>query len=179
MSYKTIADIKTDITSNITTGSNATRAADVRSILTDILDSLSIYGALYTVGGATAQSLTDTLAKLTSWAVDGSAANITPDHTDDSLTIPTTGVYEVRAVLHGFGVATTTYTAQIAVNGVADANLLDDYLTTGTERFYLIIAGMVTVSTANHKISVQMKSSNAGGADYTLVNGSLIARKVG
>lgn len=53
-----------------------------------------VHGELYVAGGVAAQGMTTSLAKLTLFAANGiSSADMTPDHTNDHITIANAGNY--------------------------------------------------------------------------------------
>jgi len=118
-------------TSAVTVKANATLAADIDFILPVALPSateaLTItsagqlatsagsqsYGAIYnyTLGGAGAQTLTDasTWYQISAFSANGVSSGVTPDHTNDHITIATTGVYQVSFNISFSGTLSETF----------------------------------------------------------------------
>jgi len=61
------------------------------------------YAEIYVTGGVTAQTLSTTPTLLTAFAANGLANGATPAHGTDSITVATTGVYEVCIGTSMFG----------------------------------------------------------------------------
>lgn len=65
------------------------------AIAEDAGDVANVYGDIYVTGGSTGQAISSTPAKLTAFAANGQSAGVTADHTNDRLTVATTGIYLV------------------------------------------------------------------------------------
>jgi hypothetical protein len=64
--------------------------------LADGTRAFSAYGSIYVTGGTAGQAMTaNTPARLTAFTRNGPAANTTPDHTNDRITVTTAGNYRI------------------------------------------------------------------------------------
>lgn len=77
------------------------------------------YGSIYVTGGSTAQTVSGTPAKMTGFAANGpSSSSVTPDHTNDQITVTIAGDYAIDLSLGSFtGSNGSTITLDIYVNG--------------------------------------------------------------
>ena len=73
------------------------------------------YGGLELTDGSTAQTGVDaTPAVMTGWAANSDANDVVPDHTTDTITITTAGVYYINAQVSFSGTVNAQITAERA-----------------------------------------------------------------
>lgn len=96
------------------------------------------YTMLYVQGGATAQTIGTTPAKLEGFTAAGQAAGLTPDHAEDRVTVQAAGPYNVFATFDVLGTTDRKVTLRLRKNGVAvDGVLGGAKLVEGTASFAL------------------------------------------
>lgn len=178
MSNKSRADLNIALTEALITGGRRTTALGVKNALTDILDSLAVFGEMHVLGGETAQSLTTTYTGLTGMTTVGQSLGTTVTVASGQITPAVAGIYRLDVRLRCVGVAATTYSIRVLVNGVAVTYLADEYLTTDTESFLLVLTGFVQTSAPAQNVILQGKSSEGGGADLTIVQGSYTLQRI-
>jgi hypothetical protein len=178
MANKTRAALNTTITEALVTGQRRTTAAAVRGLMTDILDSLAVYGDLHRVDGVTDQPMDTTFEALTSLDDVGQSLGVTITPAEGKIACAVAGTYRVDVMLRCTGEAAITYTIRLLVNGAPVVYLIDRHLTVGTELFTLHLTGFVQTSDANQTIILQGASDDAGGAAFTVVQGSFVVQRV-
>lgn len=102
------------------------------------------YAAIYVTDGAAAQSSISTSpAKVTGFAANGPSNDATPDHTNDQITINTTGTYTVSFDCSFSGTTATTFTFKLRNNAVEQnagcVRSIGTATATGTTAFDTII----------------------------------------
>jgi len=180
MTVKSKTDLDSEISTNLANNvSGDISPADVRGAVQNVLDSVhGVYGQMYVVGGSSAQSLIDTDSKITGLTTSGLSNGVTLDPTtDDDITVGTAGVYLVIGKLMGTGVAAKTFSFYVAKNGTVDNGSKDAYTCTGTETFTVACVGLISCA-ANDLITLMGNSGEAGGNNYTLVDGSLTVHRI-
>lgn len=180
MTAKSKATLSSDNTTNLADNTSGDiSAADVRTALTDLRDStLGGYGSLLVYGGASAQSLTTTPAKLTAWAANGAVSDsTTPSNSSDQITVDVAGDYWIHFNLCGTGTSTDYYIFRPAVNGTAVSNVGVRFTNSGTGQFTVACDCIVTLAAADI-VTVYGESNQAGGSNYTAVYGQFIVRRV-
>ena len=91
-------------------------AQDLRDFVVTIMGG---YASIKTVDGTTAQTgITATPVKLTTFAVNGTANGLTPDHTNDQITIDVDGVYFVECDVSFSGSSNSTFELHLRVDAV-------------------------------------------------------------
>lgn len=151
-------------------------AQDMRDVLVSLH---GVYGQIYVTGGAAAQSLDTTPAKLTSFAANGSSAGTTPDHTNDQITVGTDGVYLVSGQFSAIGETGTTYILKLRNNAVAVDQATAKFTTSLMvgDAVSASFVGLVSLS-ASDVLTVYGESDDAGGANLTLVEAQLVVRRL-
>jgi hypothetical protein len=177
MTAKSRTDINTELTTNFADNTNGDiTASDFRTFATNVLDSVAgCYGALYVSGGSTAQSLTDTPAKVTGFAVDGVSDNTTPAHADDQITVDIAGVYLIQLSITGTGTSTDNYIFTPAVDGTAVANVSCGI--TGSAQASTSCVCLVSLS-ASEVVTVLGESNQGGGSNFTVQHAQLVITRV-
>lgn len=176
VTYSTAASDITTLLADNTSG--AISESDVRTVANDLLDLQTVYGALYVSGGATAQSLSTSPAKLTGWAGNGASNGTTPDHTSDNITISSAsdGVYLVEFTIAATGNAGTTYVFQLYKNAAAVTGYqtrLTGATTPTTASLVAIVTGVVATDT----FSIY-GSTTSGTQNLTPVDAQLVVRRI-
>jgi hypothetical protein len=154
-------------------------AGDNRNILTDLRDStLGCYGAMYVFGGATAQSLTTTSAKITAFTTNGISDNTTPLASSDQITVAIAGDYHISCTITLTGTSTHVYIFRPAINGTVVANVGTRFTNAGTAQFQLAFACLSTLA-ASDVVTLYGESNQGGGSNVTVIDAQLIVRRVG
>jgi hypothetical protein len=80
------------------------------------------YGGIYVANGATPQTgIGTSYTKITGFAANGSStSDITPDHSNDQVTVATAGMYDLHLQASFSGSVNTTFTVSLAVDGTED-----------------------------------------------------------
>ncbi len=87
---RSLADLQALLSTNLT---GQISSQDLRDFL---VSSLGVYGLILCFEAGHAQDNPDTGVKLTCFAGNGSSHGVTPDYTDDSLTIDVEGIYDIN-----------------------------------------------------------------------------------
>lgn len=172
----TIRDRATLITLLVDNVSGDISAQDMRDVLVSVH---GVYGQIYVTGGAAAQSLTTTPAKLSGFTANGLGVGATPDHTNDQITVGTDGVYLVMGQFSAISETGTTYILKLRNNAVAVDQATAKF--TGSMTVGDVISasfvGLANLS-ANDVLTVYGESDDAGGANLTLVEAQLVAHRL-
>lgn len=157
---------------------NTSRNISAQDIRDAFFSVFGVYGTIYVQNGAVAQENVTTMpVKMTGFAANGIAANATPDHATDSITINTDGDYIV--LFHnGFsGAVNTKFQFRVRVNGVerpfGTRRKLEQ---TGDVGSCMIIAPLPLLAT--EVVTVYVESDNAGGASCTPIDAVLFLLKI-
>lgn len=133
------------------------------------------YGSIYTTNGSTAQgSIGTSFVKVTGFAVNGVDGGITPDHTNDKLTVPVDGAYEITLSLSISGTANATFTFNVYIGGVASTLQMKHKMGTAGGEKAISVSDFLTVSAVDD-IEVYVKAA-AAGKSFTIVQAHLTAR---
>jgi len=175
-----MADTKRSLADLITLLTSATpgdiSAQDLRDFL---VSAFSGYGFISVLAGSTAQgSLSGTPAKLTCFAANGVASSdVTPDHTNDQITVGVAGDYAVSFNASVVGTASKAFQFRIYVNGVITTiGCEQEYA--ATEKYQNIgCRGILTLAATD--IVTVMVSSDDGGTSITVSDAQLVLKRVG
>lgn len=91
---------------------------DLRDLLVSVFGG---YGGIYLTSAADAQDVDIAPVKITAFDTNMVSSGVTSDHTDDSITIGTTGVYYVEFTVAFSGSSGEVFTIQLYKAGVAVA----------------------------------------------------------
>jgi hypothetical protein len=135
------------------------------------------YGGISVTGGAAATSLTtqNQWYQILSFTADDSAAGVTPDHTNDHLTIDTTGVYLVTLSIAFSGSASQNYEVQVQKNngGTALTNLtLSRTLGAGGDVGSASISGLASLTAAD-TLEVWVRCTTGASKSVTVQEANL------
>lgn len=148
---------------------------DLRDV---VVSAFGGYGSIYVKAGVTAQTVSGTPSKMTGFAANGVASSsVTPDHTDDSVTVDLDGVYDIDLLMGSFtGTNGSTITLDIRIDGVT-SGLPTISRTFGTPATAGSAAtgGQLSL-TAGQVITVYVSSTDTS---YTPQNAVLKVRRVG
>lgn len=168
---KTLAQLQTLLADN-TTG--AISPQDLRDMLLSVL---SGYGHISVLGGVTNQgSITSTPAKITGFAADGPASNMTPAHGSDQITVGVSGKYLLNAQMSFSGTASKTFVIRAYVDGVITTIGCQRKLGTGGDVGSCSFTGILTLA-ATEVVTLYVSSSD-GGTDFLIVDGQLALSRV-
>lgn len=134
-------------------------AQDLRDFL---VTAMGGYASIKTVDGVTPQgSISTTPVLLTTWAVDGDANGLTPDHTTDSITIDVSGVYHVDCDISFAGSGTTVFEVHLRVDGVEVDEGFHRKLGTGGDEGSAGFNGIISLL-ANEVLTVYIEADGSG-----------------
>jgi len=172
MTIRTRAQLDTILADNII---GAISPADIR----DVLDSTDLIGEIKTVDGSTAQaSLSTTPVKLTCFAANGVNKGVTPDHTNDKLTIDAggDGDYEVAIQLSFSGSNSTGFTFKVRKNGVETDAGCERKLGVGGDVGSCSIAGVIPSLVATDYLEIYVEA-DAASKSVTVTQAQFIAKR--
>ena len=177
MTIKSKSALDTQLTTNLANNSTGSiTPALLRQVVQDLQDTvLGVYGAISVAGGSAAQGLTTSYAKLTGFAANGLSSGMTPDHTNDQITVLTAGDVEVEINLQGSGSGAGTFTFAPGLNGTESSVYQGAHTCTGTETWSVKVLALITCA-ANDIITVRGKAS--ASLNFTPANAQLVVRRV-
>lgn len=142
---------------------NTTGDASPQDIRDFLLSVLSGYGTISTISSLNTQgSITTAAAKVTGFDVDGqSASDVTPDHTDDSITVTVAGKYKVEGQFSFAGTASKTFRFRVRVNGVESTIGCSRKLGTGGDVGSCGLNGILDLA-ASDIVTVYVDSTDGG-----------------
>lgn len=143
--------------------------------LLNLFPAISGFGGISTIGASTAQAGISGATKLTGFTADMAAsAAVTPAHASDKLTLVRTGKYLVLFSVSFEGTADNEMLLQAYVNAVAAASVAARHTLRATGTMTQNVCGFGVVSaTAGHDLDLRVTPT--GTADFTLVDGQLVA----
>jgi hypothetical protein len=158
----------------------AISAQDLRDFL---VTALGGYAMIYVADGSTAQTVTDTAAKLTAFAANGPSLGATPAHASDQITIGTTGVYwvEFSADVVSDAEVAAEHTFALYANGAAAGGLKSDCPAVDSTR-HVGFAGPVSLSAGDIiTVYVGYRAGLGGPAsvDVTTAQARLAVKRIG
>ena len=110
---RSITDVLTTLLADNTEG--AISPQDMRDTVTSIA---LVKGGIYVTGGSTAQTgIGTSFVKFTGFTTNRSSQNVTPDATNDKLTVLVDGLYSVFLETCWEGTVNTQFTMNVHVNG--------------------------------------------------------------
>lgn len=112
---RTFAELQTLLADNTT---QAISAQDLRDLM---VTALGGYASIYVDGGAVAQSLTSTAAKLTAFTAAGPARGAAGSHANDDITINVDGLYRVSMSASLFASVATLVDLELFKGGVKES----------------------------------------------------------
>lgn len=148
---------------------------DLRDMLVSVH---GVYGGLYVQDGSTAQTGVDTTpTKMTGWAGNLPAAGTTPDHTDDSITIGTDGIYIALCQVSFSGTISVTFEAHLRIDDVEQVEGFHRKLGTGGDVGSASFVALKSLS-ADEVLTVYIESDSGGGASFTPMDAQLVVFRV-
>jgi hypothetical protein len=147
-----------------------------------VIEEDQMYASIYVTGGVAAQgSIGTTPAKLTAFDTNGNSNGITPDHSDDDLTVIVAGEYEVLVNLSFTGTASAEWIFEIYKNDVATGIRGGPIPTNATpDPTHISFGGGRTINlVANDVLTVYVESDDGGGGDsITVVEGAFSLKSI-
>lgn len=148
---------------------------DLRDVLVSLLGG---YGSIYVEDGAVAQTVNIAAAKLTGFAANGESSSIVPDHGDDELNVPVAGTYWVEGHFSFSGTAAGTFQLRLRKQGVEVAGIgCRAKLNATGDAVSVSFAGLVACAAAD--ILTVYAEADADASSLTLIDGALVAKRVG
>jgi hypothetical protein len=147
----------------------------VGSTSTAAVTTESHYGAIYLSSGASSQSVSTTPVKVTAFDTNGLFSGSTPDHSNDQISISTTGTYNVLAnIISTNGTAgLINYYYQVRVNDIATDISCQD---TAFPR--CVMAGLLSLS-ASDAVSVYVAADSTGSYSIVTTDAQLYVAAIG
>jgi hypothetical protein len=148
-------------------------AQNVRDFL---VTALGGYAMVYLVGGAVAQAVTGTPAKLTAFTADGPEFGANGDHANDQITINTNGIYWVEFSADFETNATGAFVAELRKDGVAEGSLkAETEFEAAGEMRHWHFAGLVSLNAAE----VLTVYVSGAAANITVKHARLAVKRIG
>lgn len=148
---------------------------DLRDFLVSVLGG---YGGIHLAAAAAAQGVEVAPAKMTGFDTNMLSFGVTPDHTNDIITIDTTAVYHVELDVAFSGSANAIFTMQLYRLGVAVPGAFLTRKLTGGGDVGSAGFGMCVACTAADELDVRV-SADAGSKTMTLEAGHFSVRRIG
>jgi hypothetical protein len=149
-------------------------------------DSLTAVGYLYQAGtfagihvhdASAAQSIPTgaTYTKLTCYTDNEASSNVTPDATNDKITITRAGIYKVDGSFSfTCGTNNVTFFGALFLDGTEQDNVhWERKIGTAGDRGSASFTGIIDVTSANKDIDVRVRHDNAGSIDFTIYYSNL------
>jgi len=119
------------------------------------------YASIYVSDGSTAQTgVSTTPAKVTGFAANGPANDDTPDHTNDQITVGTTGVKKVNFQASFSGTVSTTFTFKLRIDAVESVLGCTRVLGTGGDLGSASFNGILSLA-ASEVLTVYVEADGA------------------
>ena len=99
---------------------NASKQISPQDLRDFLVTSLGVYGSLSCFEASTQQDNPYTGTKLTCFTTNGASNGTTPDHTDDSITIGVTGIYDVYFQISFSGTSSSEARFRLRVDGIEE-----------------------------------------------------------
>jgi len=169
---RSLADLQSYLADN--TNGNIS-AQDLRDFL---VTALGVYGSISCFEASTQQDNPDTGAKLTCFTANGNSHGMTPDHTDDSITVDVAGNYDILFQVSFSGTNSSEVRFRLRIDGVEqDFGCTRKLGTGGDIGSASFLAPGVTLA-VDEVISVYVETDGATD-DLTVADAQLTARMVG
>lgn len=143
-----------------------------------LLTGRGVYGAMYANGNVTAEPTVDaTPRNIEAWNTDGLANGIVVDSTtDNDVTVPSAGIYEVQASISFGGSLSSTFLITIYKNGSPTDLTMERKLGTGGDVGSCSLVGLVQCAASD--VIELYQSSSDGGTAMTIREAQLVVKKV-
>lgn len=169
---RTLAQLQALLADNI---SGQISPQDIRDFLVSVL---GVYGSIYVVDGAVPQVPGATPVKLTAFANNGIARGLTPDHTNDRLTVDanSAGDYLVVFQCAFSGTNNATFEFEAYVNSVASGYKVSRKLGVAGDVGSCSLIGLVTLADGD---DVEIFVNGGPGDSLTVEDAQLVLVRVG
>lgn len=148
-----------------------------KAALRNLFPAISGYGAVYTAGGSGTQTITGP-TQVTQWDSDGlSSAAVTPDATNDKLTLVTAGKYLIGFNLSFEGDDGIETLVQAYLAGSVQVQVAAQVQMQATDETHHVSAVGVVSTTGSQDVDVRVTNSASG--DFDLKEGQLWALYLG
>jgi hypothetical protein len=140
------------------------------------------YGEIYTDNGVETLLLTTSFQKVENFdteGADGVSNLMTPDHSNNKLTITTAGTYKVHALFSGKTTKVSPVYMSVFIDGVEQNNIEAEASGAENQQICIVADGLVAIA-ANKDIDVRLKYiTGADAPTVTLAHVSLNAVMIG
>jgi hypothetical protein len=143
-----------------------------------LLTGLAVYGAMYANGNSTAEPTVDaTPRNIEAWNTDGLVNGVVVDSTtDNDITVPSAGIYEVQASISFNGTLSRTFLITIYKNGSSTDLTMERKLGTGGDVGSCSLVGLIQCAASD--VIELYQSSSDGGTDMTVREAQLVVKKI-
>ena len=157
---------------------NATGDISPQDRRDSIVSMFGVYGGIHLADGATPQAgITTTPEKFTGFALNGISSDMTVDHTADSITVGTDGVYFISFEISWSGTGNTTFQFHVRVDGVEQPFGDERRLGAGGDVGSVSFLAPLILSAAE-VITIYVETDAGGGASMTASFSQLFAFKL-
>lgn len=162
-------------------GDNTTGDISPQDLRDFLVTSLGVYGSISAFDASTAQgSLGTTPVKLTGFTTNGKSKGVTPDHTNDQLTITVAGDYCVEFQCSFSGTSSAEAQFRLRVDGVEQSFGCNRKLGTGGDvGSCFFVAPDITLANTDVLTIYVETDSGAGTDSITVVDAQFSARLIG
>jgi hypothetical protein len=157
---------------------NSSKVITAQALRDFLVSAFGGYGSIYVQDGAAAQTINIAPAKLTGFTVNGTSSNIIPDHTNDQLQVPLAGTYWVEGYFSFSGTAARTLQLRLRKQAAeVDGIGCRAKFNAGGDTVTVSFCGLVTCAASD--ILTVYAEADVDSSSLTLIDGALVARRVG
>lgn len=143
-----------------------------------IVSMFGVYGGIRVADGSTAQSgITTTPELFTGFAANGLSSDMTADHTADSITVGTDGIYFVYFQVSYSGTGNAVVEFHLRVDAVEQAVGTHRKVAAGGDTASASFGDFLSLSAAE-VVTVYVQTDQGGGAAITAIDATLLALKI-
>lgn len=145
-------------------------------LLSSILEN---FGSIYVADGSTAQTGLDTTpVKLTGFTTNGVSKGIIPNHTNDTLTVIVTGVYDVYFTFSFAGSTSVEFEFHVCIAGVESHLGTHRNMGTGGDVGSISARGFLELN-ADDVLDIRVNTTSGSSKQITLRDAHFGARRIG
>lgn len=157
---------------------NLTRAISEEDLRDVVESTFGVYGVLYVHDAVTAQAGITTAPELfTGFVSNGLSSGLTVDHTTDSITAVTDGIYIVLFQNAFSATGNAIFDFHLRIDAVEKTSATHRKMSSGGDAGSVSFFDIVSLSTAE-VVTIYVESDQGGGASITTVDAQLVLLKI-